>query len=441
MYSSREETVMMAQLSPHTNLFWFSLTSSSSSSFLYIPRQPKMEFWRQEDRWCLRRCWSQTRSRLHLKLETVTLSEMKHEEVEALVEFMYSVDGSIPIEVLKKHVRSLYLAADKYEIPHLRDLCRNELISSLNSSNALNVLELAQIPFDTALYNAAFTAIRTSLKTIASSAEFKLFVVKNPNLTVEIMKDSFTWSGGTNLTRGGYRKCSSCENLAVMIVSTKFDRHFDCVPKDLFFGGFAKDLKEKWHTDLRLKAGNSDHRPPISAHKLVLAARSEVFKRMLDSDVMKASSGPETITFSEMRHEELETLVEFMYSNGGSIAKLKEHVRSLYLAADKYEIPYLRALCRKELISSLNRSNALDVLELSQIHLDRSLQDAALSFIARNINTIVDSGVFRLFVARNPNLAVEITKAFMNPIMKPCEDESEMSDDESGDEFDDSDDY
>ncbi|XP_013627126.1 PREDICTED: glycine-rich RNA-binding protein 3, mitochondrial-like [Brassica oleracea var. oleracea] len=38
------------------------------------------------------------------KLETVTFSEMKHEEIEALVEFMYCVDGSISLDSLKKHV-------------------------------------------------------------------------------------------------------------------------------------------------------------------------------------------------------------------------------------------------------------------------------------------------------------------------------------------------
>ncbi|KAG2332362.1 hypothetical protein Bca52824_003542 [Brassica carinata] len=122
------------------------------------------------------------------KLETVTFSEMKHEELEALVEFMYSVDGSIPSESLKKHASSLYLAAEKYEIPHLRDLCRRQLISSLNSYNALNTFELAQIPFDKALNDAAFTTIKRSISTIANSAEFKSFVASNPYLSVEIMK-------------------------------------------------------------------------------------------------------------------------------------------------------------------------------------------------------------------------------------------------------------
>ncbi|KAG2290580.1 hypothetical protein Bca52824_050184 [Brassica carinata] len=100
--------------------------------------------------------------------------------------------------------------------------------------------------------------------------------------------------------------------------------------EDVSSSGFAKILKQKWHTDLRLKAGDSSDIQAISAHKLVLAARSDVFKKMLESEVTKAPSDHETLNISEMRHEELETLVEFMYNDDGSVssAKLKKHDRS-----------------------------------------------------------------------------------------------------------------
>lgn len=162
---------------------------------------------------------------------------------------------------------------------------------------------------------------------------------------------------------------------------------------------------------------------------------------MLESEVTKAPSDHETLNISEMRHEELETLVEFMYNDYGSVssAKLKKHVRSLYLAAQRYEIPHLRDLCRNELLSSLSSSNALYVLELSHVTLDKPLNDAALSFIARNINTFLDSIEFKMFVARNPNLAVEITKAFLNPVMNPFEYESDDDDEDYEDDEDDDD--
>ncbi|ESQ38170.1 hypothetical protein EUTSA_v10029325mg [Eutrema salsugineum] len=178
----------------------------------------------------------------------------------------------------------------------------------------------------------------------------------------------------------------------------------------IFSGGFANVLEEQWQVDVQLKAGDSDDGATISAHKLVLAARSKVFRKMLEQDESKASLGMEIITLSEMKHEEVKALVEFLYSDGTMPCE-EMHARSLYLAADKYEIPHLRNLCRNQLISSLNLSNALDILELAQIPFDNALNDAALVFIKTNISKIVSSDELKLFAASNPNLTIEIMKA------------------------------
>ncbi|CAH2035905.1 unnamed protein product, partial [Thlaspi arvense] len=187
--------------------------------------------------------------------------------------------------------------------------------------------------------------------------------------------------------------------------------------KQRFSGGLAKALEEQWLVDVRLKAGDSDEGSAISAHKLILGSRSEVFKKILESDEIKTSANKvETVTLSEMKQEELEALVEFMYSDGSMMsAKGKQHVRSLYIVADKYEILHLRDLCRHELLSSLNTSNALAFLELAQIPFDEVLDDAAFNYIKANISTIASSNEFKLFVADNPHLSVEIMKASLSP--------------------------
>lgn len=40
--------------------------------------------------------------------------------------------------------------------------------------------------------------------------------------------------------------------------------------KDIFLGGLRTLFEEQWQVDVLLKAGNSDERAAISAHKLVL---------------------------------------------------------------------------------------------------------------------------------------------------------------------------
>ncbi|XP_024009992.1 putative BTB/POZ domain-containing protein At4g04090 [Eutrema salsugineum] len=99
--------------------------------------------------------------------------------------------------------------------------------------------------------------------------------------------------------------------------------------KELFWDGLVKFLKEQ-QVDVLLKACDSDEEAAISAHKFILSARSEVFRKMFEPDKCKASSRLETITLSEMKHEELEAFVEFIYSDGSMLSeKAKKHVRSL----------------------------------------------------------------------------------------------------------------
>ncbi|EOA28351.1 hypothetical protein CARUB_v10024556mg [Capsella rubella] len=170
---------------------------------------------------------------------------------------------------------------------------------------------------------------------------------------------------------------------------------------------------EQWQVDLRLKAGDTEDGAAISVHKLVMAARSEVFKKMLESDNIKTSDGNiETVTLHVLKQEELEALVEFIYNNRSVLSlKEKKHVQSLYIAADKYKIPHLRDLCRNELISSLNLANVLNFMELSLIPFDKALNDSAAKFIVRNLGTICKTVELKDFVRRNPDLVAEILRS------------------------------
>ncbi|ESQ30826.1 hypothetical protein EUTSA_v10011973mg [Eutrema salsugineum] len=141
------------------------------------------------------------------------------------------------------------------------------------------------------------------------------------------------------------------------------------------------------------------------------------FRLMFESDEFKASAKLETVTISEMKHEEVEALVEFIYSDGSTLsAKAKQNFQSLFIAAHKYEILHLQDLCRNELISSLSLTNALDVYKLSLVPYERDLEVAALEFILSNFKMIANSKEYELFVSKNPDLTVKIVKE----VVKEC---------------------
>lgn len=175
-----------------------------------------------------------------------------------------------------------------------------------------------------------------------------------------------------------------------------------------FLGGLEAAFRYQLHTDILVKPGNGG--PSIPAHRALLATKSDIFKNMLDSDGCKEAPN-EAITLPELNHEELESLLEFLYSGSLSMDKVEKHIYSLSVAADKYEIPFLLKFCERQMLSSLSSSNALDILEISDICSNLTLKDTSLNFIVKNMEDIVFSSRFEAFALKNPHLSVQITRA------------------------------
>lgn len=177
-----------------------------------------------------------------------------------------------------------------------------------------------------------------------------------------------------------------------------------------FLVEFATTFKDNIHTDIQVKPGNNE--PSVRAHRALLAARSDIFKSMLDSDGCKAPAN-DTITLLELNHEELESLIEFLYSGTLPRDKVEKHIYSLSIAADKYGIPFLHKFCELYMIESLNSSNALDVLEISDACSNHNLKETALNCVVKDMENIAFSPRFDDFVLKNPHLSVEITRTLL----------------------------
>ncbi|MED6112307.1 hypothetical protein PIB30_060515 [Stylosanthes scabra] len=180
-----------------------------------------------------------------------------------------------------------------------------------------------------------------------------------------------------------------------------------------FLRGIVAAFKEQIHTDILVKPGS--HGLPIPAHKFVLATRSEIFKNMLECDECKAAPNNQTITIPDLNHEELSSLLEFLYSGTLPEQTIGRDVYALSRAADKYAIPHLLRYCERYLLSSLNTSNALETLEIADTCSNQALKETTLEFLVKNIEHVVTSPRFEAFVHRNPHLTVQlVSRAFAN---------------------------
>lgn len=179
-----------------------------------------------------------------------------------------------------------------------------------------------------------------------------------------------------------------------------------------FLGGFVTAFKAQIHTDIQVIPGI--HGPPIPAHKSILASRSEIFRNMLECDECKAPVN-NTITIPDLNHEELESLLEFLYSGTLPAETLEKHVYALSRAADKYAIPHLLKHCERHMLSSLSISNALETLETADTCSNHNLKETTLNFLVQNFEHTVSSPRFEAFVHRSPHLTVQlVTRAFVN---------------------------
>ncbi|XP_022993732.1 BTB/POZ domain-containing protein At3g56230 [Cucurbita maxima] len=202
--------------------------------------------------------------------------------------------------------------------------------------------------------------------------------------------------------------CKTLMNASEWIMDLK-NREEELEEKIVYLGEFSAAFRHRIHTDIELKSGFAAS-PSVSAHRALLATRSEIFKNLLESDGCKAAP-MEAITLPELSHEEVESLLEFLYRGDLAEEKLEKHVYSLALAADKYDIPYLQRFCERYMLRSMNCDNALDVLEIAEVCSCRALKENALDFIVRNMDEIVFSSGFEAFALKNPHLSVQVTRA------------------------------
>jgi hypothetical protein len=117
----------------------------------------------------------------------------------------------------------------------------------------------------------------------------------------------------------------------------------------------------------------------IPVHKLILAARSPVFRAMLSSGMHEASADEMEITGYAV--EAVRAFVRFLYCDVCMRADLNEHAWDLQALADKYDVPSLGRICESYLITELCEENALHTLVRAHAQGASMLKQKAIGYI------------------------------------------------------------
>ena len=93
----------------------------------------------------------------------------------------------------------------------------------------------------------------------------------------------------------------------------------------------------------------------FNAHKAILAGQSDVFKRMLTSDMAEVKSG--IITVTDMTSDVIKILLRYMYTGKVGHELDDDSLLDIIYGAEKYGLNDLKDYCFRKLLACINEEN------------------------------------------------------------------------------------
>ena len=139
---------------------------------------------------------------------------------------------------------------------------------------------------------------------------------------------------------------------------------------------------------------------------------------MLAADERCKAPAGDAISLPELTHDELALFLAFLYTGGleddgggGSLQVPEERqLHALLVAADKYDVPFLRRACEARLAAAVDASNVLRTLEVAELSSSAALRERAMDTVVEHAEQVVLSPEYDDFAVRNAGLCVEITR-------------------------------
>uniref|UniRef100_A0A0D9WVY0 BTB domain-containing protein n=1 Tax=Leersia perrieri TaxID=77586 RepID=A0A0D9WVY0_9ORYZ len=172
------------------------------------------------------------------------------------------------------------------------------------------------------------------------------------------------------------------------------------------------------------------------AHKLVLAARSTVFRSKFFDDILDGekneageSDDLQEIVIDDMEPKVFKAMLHFIYRDTlvdeneldetSSVSSIFDTLAAkLLAAADKYDLARLRLLCESFLCKGISVATVASTLALADRHHAMELKAVCLKFAAENLSAVIRTEGFDYLKDNCPSLQSEILRTLAG-----CEEE------------------
>ncbi|TVU31089.1 hypothetical protein EJB05_22758, partial [Eragrostis curvula] len=208
-----------------------------------------------------------------------------------------------------------------------------------------------------------------------------------------LLNDSFTVRFDLTVLKDVYKE----ETAFVVVPPPDMQRHFGHL------------LSSKEGVDVRFRVGAET----FSAHRLVLAARSPVFKAELYG-IMKESASTDIIPIDDMEAEVFSALLTFIYTDELPVMEEQEEcviAQHLLVAADRYFLERLKLICEDKLCKHIDKDSAPTILALAKKHNCHALKEACLEFIqsSANLDAVMETAGVEYLTRSCPRVLKQLT--------------------------------
>lgn len=170
-------------------------------------------------------------------------------------------------------------------------------------------------------------------------------------------------------------------------------------------GSLMSDLKnihsDKSFADVSIITADGEI---IPVHKMLLSARSEVFRAMLSSPMSESTTSK--IKIDDVPPPVVLALVEYIYTDDFDLTE-SDNMCDLYGLARRYEMKGLQAHCEARLVHCANAENVLDFLSLGDLYGSETLRVHCLAYICDNRTTLVIQPAFVMKMTAYINFSTE----------------------------------
>ncbi|KAM3299880.1 hypothetical protein ACQJBY_041060 [Aegilops geniculata] len=203
------------------------------------------------------------------------------------------------------------------------------------------------------------------------------------------------------------------------------DKQFVVVPPSNLHLHFADLLESMDGADVTFHVAGQ----MFSAHRLILAARSPVFRAEFLGAMKEKAGGP--IEIHDMEADVFKCLLHFIYTDSLQMASNQGEAHldvmmasHLLVAADRYNIERLKLICEHKLCSHIDANMVATSLVLAEQHCCNGLKEACLQFLASpsNLEAMMASDGYKHLKSSCPSALKELIARLLPPNMKAAKD-------------------